>query len=466
MTTVPSSVVETPASINEQVGKAPLTQMSSSRRLALLVIGVFSAMLAIGCIAALACGIVHPLAIVGVVLSILVSGAMFALIRRGLRQPALAKLEPTTPLIEPSKQPEVPSEQPEVLPVVKRPKPLVPPKPVPRAIPEGCFNIIKSKYSSAIAECCEQQNLSVRELGMLLDHLQSSSLSSLDAGILQKVKKFGLEKLEPLQGRQFLSLDYILAQNCPLYMMKRFIDLGSEEFPKVDGLPPEVYWTSPLGLVYPTVCTTAFNPCTCFFAKIVKEEEYAQLVEAAKNCVCLEEEPVFQELVARMENQMGFLRGENIGSGKGQILYGYDSPHRVAMLCKHGVSWKQLELLKCVDVVDMHFLGQVDGNTDRNLMKLMSTVYPCLNEESRNYHPATALLTFSELKEFVNDVKTSSPEETKGPDVEGFVTWLSGRDLRKRLAVEAPSSEDPRFLLPMYHYNLNSRALSKTPLFL
>ncbi|WP_348662753.1 DUF1389 domain-containing protein [Chlamydia vaughanii] len=263
-------------------------------------------------------------------------------------------------------------------------------------LPQGFLGVIKEEYPEDIFEICTRKQLTIKELRVVVDGLTSGEFRFPTEQCRKKVEAFGLQRLQKAcENVELPSLDAVLLKHCPFYFLKTFIELGPKEFPEAAGLPPEVYWTAPLGLS--DCLNNIFDPLVFTLARVATEEEYNQLLYHAQNNTWDQADDIVLSLRRRVRSNR-FYRGLN------KFLLRVGTQMRASIrrpwllyLCKHGVTWKQLQLFKCISGPSVGFLNEAEYCMEKlNLSRTMVSIYPYVHEDNENYEPEIALVTWEE----------------------------------------------------------------------
>ncbi|MEF9497447.1 DUF1389 domain-containing protein [Chlamydia sp. 04-14] len=267
------------------------------------------------------------------------------------------------------------------------------------ALPEGFLSVIKKEFPTAIYELVVQERLNLQELRAVISGLSSGIFTFPSKRSREKVERFGLERLQSAcEGVQLPDLEKILLKNCPFYLMNKFIQLGPKEFPKSVNLPPEVYWLSRLGLSDSHV--VFFNFYVWILSQVVSKEEYETLLKHAKDSTWDQIKDLTGGLRLRVREGVDNYFIEEVGLTKGSLKSLVGGPW-LLYLCKHGVCWEQLQLLKELDCSSVSLMDEFETSHRRTcLMKSYFSISPYVNESDiETFDSHVILFTFSEWKE-------------------------------------------------------------------
>ncbi|WP_375793179.1 DUF1389 domain-containing protein [Chlamydia sp. 12-01] len=278
------------------------------------------------------------------------------------------------------------------------------------SLPEGFLSIIKKEFPETIYELIIQERLTLQELRVVLSGLSSGTFTFPSSTCQEKIERFGLERLQKAcKGIQLPDLERILLKNCPLYFLNKLIQLGPKEFPKSVNLPPEVYWLSRLGLS--DSHDTFFNSCIWVLSRVVTQEEYETLLKHAKNSTWDQIKELIEDIRLRVEKGIDkdFVNGIGMTKGALKFLVGGSW---LLYLCKHGVCWEQLQLLKELDCLSVSLMDELENSNRRCcLIKLYFSISPYADESnSKTFDPHLILFTFDELMECFNDRRNQSKD--------------------------------------------------------
>ncbi|WP_348662751.1 DUF1389 domain-containing protein [Chlamydia vaughanii] len=373
-----------PSSTNQvnQLGNTPPRGMKSSHKLALVIGGVALAILAIACVAMIACGIVHPGVIAGLVVSIVASGAMLAPVLLSCRRRPGIELDPEG--------------RPEAAERIIPAAPLSPTSPQ-TPIPGDVLNVIEQAFPKCIRDLCVSQRLKIQEFRQVLQGVGSGDFSSLPADVRGKVDAFGKERLiAGCQNLQLPNLDSVLTKHCPLFFLNKFVQLGSRDIPEAEGLTPEVYWTGRASLLGKEL---AVDACGWLYASVVTQNEHQLLTDNARGHTWDQVQNTVEQVGRRMRDKLGTIDDSLVNKGALRQTLGF--PYKLLSITQHGMSWEQLLLLKEVGIGNCNFLqeNEYKGRYGWNLARTMKAVSPYIDEGyEANYDPDIALMTWTKLQ--------------------------------------------------------------------
>ncbi|AFS28195.1 membrane protein [Chlamydia psittaci NJ1] len=304
------------------------------------------------------------------------------------------------------------------------------------SIPQGFASIIQREFPSVIYDFVVQGKLSLQELRAVISGLSSGNFVFPSHKCQEKVEKFGLKRLQAAcQGIDLPDLEKLLLKSCPLYFMGKFIDLGSRELPNAEGMEPEVYWVCRTGLS--SCLDTAFHHYPWLFSRVVSESEYQSLLNHAHNNTWNEAQPIVEGIRSRLIAVLPHVFVDSFHVDHSWVscclnTYQWDW---LLFLCKHGVSWEQLQLLKEVECRDMVFLSLFnEANGGMNLARLMLVTYPYMHQEGSEFDSSLALLTWDEWIDHYEQNK-ESPTWHFYDQTLAFLNKSSNRELVERLSL-------------------------------
>ncbi|MEF9520118.1 DUF1389 domain-containing protein [Chlamydia crocodili] len=328
---------------------------------AITITGIFCLICAVSLLSVVIYGFAHPLLVTGVALSLVIVGIVSALaLRYAMRE-------------------------------LKHP------------LPSGFRSLIKETYPQIIYDLVFTKALTFREFRAVVSGLSSGNFHFPSEDCKNRVESFGFERLQKAcEGVMLPNLEKILLKNCPLYLINKFIHLGPIEFPEAEHMEPTVYWVNRVGLS--DINQTAFHPFVWLLARLTSEEEYNILCQHARDNTWRDVRSLVEALYTRFrmylenENVKGFERRE---SWLLEDLNGSRAPWLLA-LCKHGITWEQLQLFKDIECCQLSFLHTFDtSRVGGILMELLLVVSQYINEENiKDFDPHITLLTLKEWMHF------------------------------------------------------------------
>ncbi|WP_157850887.1 DUF1389 domain-containing protein [Chlamydia caviae] len=335
--------------------------MDTLRKNALAITGIFCFVCAVSFLSLVIYGFSHPLLVMGLALSLVIVGVTAALaLCHAIRE-------------------------------LKHP------------LPSGFRSLIEESYPKIIHDLVFSKTLNFQEFRAVLLGLSSGNFNFPSEDCKNRVESFGLERLQQAcEGIQLPELENILLKNCPLCLINKFIHLGPREYPDAERMEPTVYWVNRAGLS--DINQTAFHPFVWLLARLISEEEYGMLSQHARNNTWGEVRNFVEELDVRFRTYLENKTIEGFERRGSWLLEDFNKSRTpwLLALCKHGITWKQLQLFKDIECRQLGFLHAFDtSRVGGILMELLLITSPYLDEENpENFDPKIALLTLKEWMHF------------------------------------------------------------------
>ncbi|MEF9520119.1 DUF1389 domain-containing protein [Chlamydia crocodili] len=303
-------------------------------------------------------------------------------------------------------------------------------------IPSGFLSVIKQEFPKAIYDLTVQEKLTLQELRIILTGLSSKTFTFPSLECQEKIGRFGLERLQKAcEGIQLPHLENLLLKHCPFYFIKTFIQIGPREFPEAENMNSEVYWLSRTGLTHRL--DTAFHHYIWIFSKVVSKSEYETLLSHARNNTWDEASPMVEEVRTRLIGRTPNEPVEHFHIDRAWLsrCFSQFSLEWLLYFCKHGVSWDQLQLIKQVECRDMIFLSMFnDANGGANLIRLILSIYPHIQEDHDEFDASIMLLTW---EEWIDDYEKNK-ENRDWRFYDRTITFLNGRRGESLMRKEPP----------------------------
>ncbi|WP_348662742.1 DUF1389 domain-containing protein [Chlamydia vaughanii] len=402
---------------------APVIQNNSSpcsliaaglRRHALAITGVLLTILALSITTAIAYSLLPPLAVLGAILASIIAGVLLYFALRNYLQPKLP-------------------------------------------LPNEFLNLIYRTYPQIIFNLCISHKLTFQELCSLTTGLNLNDDEMFTEDLMRKLGKGGIEVVKrECKDYEIPLMESLALANCPLVFIKRLIQLGDSAFPEAENMPPEMYWTSPLGLTdYPH---TVFSPTTWLFAQVATADEYDTLVEHAKNHTWEEAKALVSDIQDRVLLKLDTLGLDQLSQEKSVVRESILSDPWLLCLCKHGFNWQQLLLFRTTPVIFSSFILRM-GDFRRRLAHTVVSVYDCICEEkAETYDSHVALVTLAEwmracLEQIGRGAAFDSDYET--------AKWFSRRLQNPKAAVKSIPIEGMPGALQFPVYRLDRKSGKK-----
>lgn len=123
--------------------------------------------------------------------------------------------------------------------------------------------------------------------------------------------------------------------------------MGDRTLPESHGLSPEVYWTSRRGFAHTS--DTIFTPFIWILSRTVSREEYLTLLEHAENETWSQVQDIIVTLQRRITDSISSTYQPSFSLRVFDLKSEVNKPNSFLYLCKHGVSWEQLQLFTKLD---------------------------------------------------------------------------------------------------------------------
>ncbi|SYX09013.1 Protein of unknown function (DUF1389) [Chlamydia poikilotherma] len=276
-------------------------------------------------------------------------------------------------------------------------------------MPEGFKAVFKENYPEAFCDFIQKKQLTIQETRLLLHGLEEAVkdqdisfdkyLVAFPKKLRTDLNKYGISKFtDGLEQRELVPLDTVLTKNCPIYWLKKFIEIAPNV--PAGGLAnlsrEEIasYWLGRAGgcknaetiflknthFIAQKITREDFNTCCLYVRNEDWENEELEAIKHRISDACLE--------VVRQGD-------ENLGIDITRFFKGIQNS--LLELCIHGVSWEQLCLIKSLDFENWDFLCALDGNKQG----VRKFAVPCLGEVSDErhhlYEPLISLLTWKDF---------------------------------------------------------------------
>lgn len=294
-------------------------------------------------------------------------------------------------------------------------------------IPFGFRCVIKSEFPKAFFDLVTTQDLkfaNFRELLIYIHDFRESNdisirnnLCKLSPQLKKALEDFGVDNFNTeINGQYLPSLNNLLIENCPLYWMKRFIELGNknvlrENLEKYNRGYSGTYWFCELDSIRRPVSPrtehgTIFLLQSYGLVQELSQEEYVFLMDQVKNHT-LDNQQVTAVVDRLLIHAQGDYSRYIAEKDKVELL----SELRVSFteesikelifrICSHGFSWEQLQLIRSTSLASWQFLCWVDRSAAHGGMRILARSFlgDFINENSHKYESNIALATYSECK--------------------------------------------------------------------
>ncbi|WP_348662730.1 DUF1389 domain-containing protein [Chlamydia vaughanii] len=268
-------------------------------------------------------------------------------------------------------------------------------------IPEALLEVIQKEYGEVVHKLILRKGITIQELRSIINWINSGCTEEISGSAQQKVKSFGIKKLKKEQKERepLLPLEDLLLKHCPAYFLKRFIEQGDRWIPIENEMPPEEYWTAPLGMAEegPTV----FNCQTWLFAQVILKEEYKLFGECWEQGVWYAGAGVKGYGDCIRSRMIKLLNKIEEDHPKDLLIENGDPARKIREddwlrgLFEHGVRWEQIQLFKKVGIFTLSLMEA------RDLSEFKLDVYPCLNEDDESSYNHEKV--FKTIREYVRD---------------------------------------------------------------
>ncbi|MEF9497115.1 DUF1389 domain-containing protein [Chlamydia sp. 04-14] len=275
-------------------------------------------------------------------------------------------------------------------------------------MPEGLKEVFKENYPHTFSDFIQKKQLTIQEIRLLLDGLEEAGedrdisfhkyVGAFPEKLRTALNKYGISKFtDGLEQTRLLSLDAVLTRNCPIYWLKKFVEI-SPKLPRELANPSREeiasYWLGKAGGCRNT--ETIFLKNTHLIAQKISKEDFDTCSLYVRNEDWENEElEAIKHRVSETCLELG--REENEDSGIDVTRFFKGIQNSLLELCTHGVSWEQLCLIKSLDFENWDFLCAIDGNKQG----VRKFAVPCLREVSDEkhhlYEPLISLLTWKDF---------------------------------------------------------------------
>ncbi|WP_375793334.1 DUF1389 domain-containing protein [Chlamydia sp. 12-01] len=307
-------------------------------------------------------------------------------------------------------------------------------------IPLGFRQVIKSKFSRVFFDLVNTKDLTItrfRELIRFIYNFRESRETSikneLDTPSLQLkdvLEDYDIENLDSaINGEGIPNLDNLLVENCPLYWMKHFIELGNDNILIENGVKRNwrysgAYWFSELGLIHQPIDnkmeqTTLFNLYLYGLVQELSQEEYSCLMNHSRNNTWDHQDvtSIVDKLVIYCQGDYRRYMSEKDKTCSGELRVEFTEEevrNLLLRMCLHGLSWNQLQLIRSTPLSSWKFLSWIDKSTPMGGMRMLAGCFlrDFINESNPNYESNIALTTHSELKNITRYKKLMDQPET------------------------------------------------------
>ncbi|CAG9046643.1 hypothetical protein NVRI1_01008 [Chlamydia abortus] len=294
-------------------------------------------------------------------------------------------------------------------------------------IPFGFRYVIKSEFPKVFFDLVTKQDLKLANFRELLIYIhdcresQETSLRNHLHKLSPQLKKiledFGVDNLDSeVNGQHLPSLDNLLIENCPLYWMKRFIELGNknvlrENLEKYNRGYSGIYWFCELDAIRQSVTPrtehgTIFLLQSYGLAQELRHEEYVFLMDQVKNHTWDHRQvtAVVDRLLINAQGDYSRYMGEKDKVellSELRVTFTEESiKELIFRICSHGISWEQLQLIRSTSLASWQFLCWLDQSAPHGGIRILARSFlgDFISENSLRYESNIALATYSECK--------------------------------------------------------------------
>ncbi|AFS24467.1 DUF1389 domain-containing protein [Chlamydia psittaci] len=327
-------------------------------------------------------------------------------------------------------------------------------------IPASFHSAIGRNYPGMIHQLCIQENLTIQELRLLIEGVnQGNSIESYPNSLKTKLQNFSFSQLQSESlGTGLRPLDDVLLKECPFYFINRLIALGDRTLPESYGLSPEVYWTSRRGFAHTS--DTILTPFIWILSRTVSREEYLTLLEHAENETWSQVQDIIVTLQRRIIDSISSTYQPSFSLRVFDLNSEVNKPNSFLYLCKHGVSWEQLQLFTKLDSRSIDFLCEIElqsrgGHLCRNMM----STFPHTQAVETSFDPHVTLFTWDE---WIEDYQDSSSRSLRWRTHESTIQLLNRRRDGGEPLPEVSVDHTMLSGQPYYDYDMNTGARTRT----
>ncbi|SYX08917.1 Protein of unknown function (DUF1389) [Chlamydia poikilotherma] len=294
-------------------------------------------------------------------------------------------------------------------------------------IPLGFRQVIKSKFPKVFFDLVTTQDLDImrfRELVTSISNFRGypdssvkNNLDKLSSQLRNAIEAFSVKDLDrEIKNQEILNLDDLFVEHCPLYWMKRFIELGDDEVLNENEIRRSwdhsgAYWFSELGLIHESSDNnlkpqTIFNLHLYGLVQEIDESEYSCLMYHVKNNTWNHQDVamiVDRLLIVCQGDYSRYISEKDKDKTSTELRVEFteeDVKSLLLCMCLHGLSWRQLELIRSTPISSWQFLSWIDRSTPKRGMRILAGCFlkDFINESNPNYESGIALSTYSEYR--------------------------------------------------------------------
>ncbi|QVE49070.1 DUF1389 domain-containing protein [Chlamydia crocodili] len=335
-------------------------------------------------------------------------------------------------------------------------------------MPEGFKEVLKENYPHAFCDFIQKNQLTIQETRLLLHSLDEAGedqdiyfhkyLGTFPKKLKIALNKYGISKfIGDLQQREFISLDTVLTRNCPIYWLKKFIEIAPK-FPTRELTNPSreeiaSYWLGKVGGC--RNAQTIFLKNTYLIAQKISREDFDTCCLYVRNEDWENEElEAIKHRISETCLEVGRGGDEDVGIDVTRFFKGIQNS--LLELCIHGVSWEQLCLIKSLDFENWDLLCALDGNKQG----VRKFAVPCLGEVSDEkhhlYEPLISLLTWKDFDDLGLKKESIFMGEIRNP--ENRLLKYFSRQSRYHISIDLFNQEMILDHLPRYNLDVSTGA--------
>ncbi|WP_348662758.1 DUF1389 domain-containing protein [Chlamydia vaughanii] len=261
-------------------------------------------------------------------------------------------------------------------------------------IPWELLGVIKTVYPKVIYTLCTSKNLTIQELLQVLDNITGGEGVELSNSLQVKLKAFGVEKLlKGCQDATLPPLDTVLQTHCPAYFLKAFIAKGT----------PGESIEARLGYSGLEKNNEIMNEYSWMFSQVVTQEEYEKLVHHTIKGSWHQVRDLRNDIIERIleefkdENKLGL-------NYRAVFPCRYFLKQKIHSACSSAINWEQLQMIKDTEISKIMFLKELESlsKLGKNLIRIMGALTHVIDEESADYDPHVALMSWGAWQKGVN----------------------------------------------------------------
>ncbi|MEF9520021.1 DUF1389 domain-containing protein [Chlamydia sp. 26-15] len=333
-------------------------------------------------------------------------------------------------------------------------------------MPEGLKEVFKENYPHVFCDFIQKKQLTIQEIRLLIHGLEQAGedrdisfhkyLGTFPKKLKTALNKYGISKfIDGLEQVDLTSLHSLLTRNCPIYWLRKFIEIAPESPTRdlVNQSREEIayYWLGKSGGCRNT--ETIFSKNTHLISQKISRDDFDTCCLYVRNGDWGNEQ--LEEIKHKISEaclQVG--RQSDEDSGIDVTKFFTSIQNSLLELCIHGVSWEQLCLIKSLDFENWDFLCALDGSKQG----VRKFVVPCLGEVSDErhplYEPLISLLTWKDFDNLGLKKESIFMGEVRNP--ENRLLKYFNRQSRYHRSIDPLNEEVVLDNLPRYTLNLST----------